>query len=102
MGILRCAYKLLPGDRIPALPRGHGATEAERFTSNEIMMIIDQREYRKQLSEARAHAMDNREICGLLIDTSMHISLVRVRNLARRRCGFKLSAQDVHRVANGR
>ena len=62
------------------------------------MWIIDRREYRKQLSEARAHAKENREICGLLIDTGMHISMVRVRNVARRHCGFKLSVQDVRRI----
>ena len=69
-----------------------------RSTSNDFMMIIDQREYRKQLREARAHAKDNREICGLLIDTGFHISFVRVRNVARRLCGFNLSVQDVRRI----
>jgi proteasome lid subunit RPN8/RPN11 len=62
------------------------------------MQIIDKREYKKLLSEARSHAKGNREICGLLIDTGMHISFVRVRNVARRRCGFNLSVQDVRRI----
>jgi len=62
------------------------------------MWIIDRKEYRRQLSEARAHAKENREICGLLVDTGIHISLVRVRNVARRHCGFNLSVQDVRRI----
>jgi proteasome lid subunit RPN8/RPN11 len=43
-------------------------------------------------------AIPGTEICGMIVDTGFHLSLVRVRNVSRRVGSFILSRPDVRRI----
>jgi proteasome lid subunit RPN8/RPN11 len=45
-----------------------------------------------------ARAIPGTEICGMIVDTGLHLSLVQVRNVTRRVGSFILSRPDVRRV----
>lgn len=62
------------------------------------MHLFDKRQYRAMLKEARRVAQDGTEVCGMIVDTGAHLSLVPVKNVSRRPGSFVLSAQDVRRI----
>ncbi len=45
-----------------------------------------------------ARAVPGAEICGMIVDTGFHLSLVQVRNVSRRVGSFILSRPDVRRI----
>jgi proteasome lid subunit RPN8/RPN11 len=66
------------------------------------MHVFDGGQYRRLLSEAREASRQRvgAEICGLIIDTGSHLTLVRIRNVSRRVGSFVLSRPDVRRVVS--
>jgi proteasome lid subunit RPN8/RPN11 len=45
-----------------------------------------------------AHAVPGTEICGIIVDTGFHLSLIQVRNVSRRAGSFILCRPDVRRI----
>jgi proteasome lid subunit RPN8/RPN11 len=64
------------------------------------MHLFDKRQYRALLKEARRNAKDGVEVCGLMVDTRFHISLVPTRNVSRRTGSFVVSVLDVRRIVH--
>ena len=64
------------------------------------MRAFSKSEFSSFLREARrAHReTPGTEICGLIVDTGSHLSLVQTRNVSRRPGSFVLSRPDVRRV----
>lgn len=56
--------------------------------------------YTKLLRQAcrSAHEAAGTEICGLIVDTGLHLSFVQTRNVSRRVGSFVLSRLDVRRI----
>lgn len=64
------------------------------------MHLLDKTQYERTLREARRVARETpgREICGLLVHTGLHLSLIPVRNISRRAGSFQFSAPEVRRI----
>ena len=64
------------------------------------MSTFSKSQFSNFLREAcRAHrAVPGTEICGLIVDTGFHLSLVQTRNVSRRSGSFVFSRPDVRRI----
>jgi proteasome lid subunit RPN8/RPN11 len=64
------------------------------------MHTFSKSEFSNVLREAcRAHrAVPGTEICGLIVDTGFHLSVVQARNVSRRSGSFVFSRPDVRRI----
>jgi proteasome lid subunit RPN8/RPN11 len=66
------------------------------------MYLFVEANYVKFLQQAcsSARKATGLEICGLIIDTSCHLSFVPTRNISRRAGSFVLSRQDVRQIVS--
>jgi len=81
-----------------AYRRQAAESSGSTFGKAEEMILFDRRQYRSLLREARRVAHDGSEVCGLLVDTKVHLALVRTRNVSRRAGNFQLSAHDTRQI----